>query len=285
MAEFGDRHPVRGLPPGVWEGRLSDALDRHDHVALRDALTELCAEIGGQFEEVHRRSSAATLDRLVEHARRLLGSEPTDSEQLEAELDRERRLWARFRRRYRHTFVPPELRPFLDSCGVFLGPTSGGVQFPGFEKYAGSCVEGTPHAVTLFRRSGEPGGDETPANFFATFDPGAGRFTVERCYRTGLPRGAGELCIHEQLESLLGEAPGAMRQLVFDNVQNRATYDAHVAVIEGSTALRDGVRWVDTPLGRLGERVLRRAGFGVAGVRPTLDTFDCLDLGLEVSGG
>ncbi len=276
-----ERDPVCGRPPEDWAGDLTAALDRHDHGVLARVLTELQREIQGQAVEVTLRATGATLDLLVEQARRILSAEPTEFEALEVELDEERRLWKRFREQYRDTFVPPELHPFLDSCCVLLAPQSGGVQFPGFSKLAGISRGAVEHAVTLFAREVGAGEGDTPANFFGTLDRRQGRFTVDRCYRTFLPRGAGEACIAEQLAALLDE-PRQLRELVFDNVQNRATYRAHVAVGEAGPRLREGVAWDRSPLGRLGGRVLARLDLGVTAARPRLDAFGFLDLGLEV---
>lgn len=276
-----ERDTVRGRSPEAWSADLTRALDRRDHESLRRVLARLQREICGQAEEVTRRSAGPTLDLLVEQARRILGSEPTDSEELEGELDEERRLWARFRERYRTTFVPAELHPFLDSCCAFLGPLDDGVQFPGFQKLGGVARGGVDHAVTLFARRDGPVEGETPANFFGTLDRRRGRFTVDRCYRTFLPRGAGELCIHEQLASLLDD-PVELRELVFDNVQNTATYEAHVVVGDGGVRVREGVGWQETPLGRLGGRILSRTGRTVIRAHPRLDAFGFLDLGLEI---
>ncbi len=271
-----------GLTPEHWRRSLDEALAAGDPAGLRQALVALRAEIRSQSEELARRERAPGLDRLVEQARRLLATEPTEGERLEAELADERALWARFRERYRDTFVPADLQPFLDCCAAFLDRSSEGVQFDGFDKYAGRVDGATRLAVTLFRRSGEPAEGETPANFFARYEPRAGRLVVERCYRTSLPRGAGELVLDEQLRALVSE-PAGLRALVFDNVQNRATYDAHVCRSGGDAALRDGVPWDASPLGRLGGRLLGRSGVTIDRAEPSLDGFGFLDLVLVVA--
>ena len=125
------RPPDFGKRPEVWRQTLVEALDRRDHRAVSRALASLRAEIRAQDEEVDDLEPEAGLDRLVEQARRLLGAEPTVAERLEQELSRERALWATFRKRYRDTFVPDDLQPFLDSCAAFVSPASDGVQFDG----------------------------------------------------------------------------------------------------------------------------------------------------------
>jgi hypothetical protein len=285
MIEGGQSRPADfGRRPENWRRILGEALDGRDHEGVRQALVLLRAEIRAQDEELECREREAGLDRLVEQARRLLGAEPTAAERLEQELSRERALWATFRERYRDVFVPADLQPFLDSCAAFLAPARGGVQYDGCDKYVGRIDGRSPQIVTLFRPAGEEHVDETPANFFARHEPASGRLTVERCYRTFLPRGAGEAVIHEQLTALVA-APADLRELVFDNVQNRATYDAHVDRVETGTVVRPGVSWDASPLGRLAGRVLARSGRVVDGAVPRLDGFGFLDLVLSVRPG
>ena len=266
-----DSSGVYGFAPEQWEQALDRALESHDHRLLRLTLGALRSEIGDQAETVMGHASAPHVDRLVEQARRLLSSEPTAMQSLEDELDRERRVWAGFRERYRQVFVPERLHPFLESCGLFLRPVDGGAQFRGFAKYVATSEE---EAITLYLDDGEG----TPPNFFSAYDANRGRFVVLRAYRTSLPRGAGKSCILEHLEQL-APSPGDLRELVYDNVQNRATYRAHVEQVGGARRLRDGVGTDDTPLGRLTGRILADRGQRVTDVRPVLDGFGFLDLG------
>lgn len=263
---------VYGRAPAEWESVFTDALHQHAHAALRTALGVLSREIQEQTSSVEERAEGPRLERLVEQARRVLRAEPTQLEALEGELDRERAVWARYRKRYREAFVPTALQPYLDSCAVFVQPCAEGVQFPGFDKYRGWSVR-TGEAVTLFAGSG--GG--TPPNFFSRYEAHGDRFVIERAYRTSLPRGAGMDCILEHLDALVAADRGPA-ELVFDNVKNSATFATHVEVRDGVPHLRSGVGVTDSPLGRLGQRLLQRRHRTVVGVRPTLDAYGFLDL-------
>ncbi len=268
---------VYGRAPSEWEDVLTDALRERAHEDMRAALGALGREIQEQTSSVERRAEAPRLERLVEQARRLTRSEPTQLEALEGELDHERVLWASYRERYREAFVPARLQPYLDSCAVFVQPCTDGAQFSGFDKYRGWSAR-SGEAVTLFAGPG----DGTPPNFFSRYERRPDRFVVERAYRTTLPRGAGMDCILEHLDVLVPPDRGPA-ELVFDNVKNSATFDAHVEVVDGAPRLRTGVTGADSPLGRLGQRLLERRGRAVAGVRPTLDAYGFLDLTL-ISG-
>jgi len=270
-----------GLAADDWDRDLQAALDGRDHGTLHRLLGELHREMDQEADAVLRHAEGPHLDRLVEQARRLVTAAPTQQEALEDELTRERRLWAGFRQRYRDTFLPTELHPFVESSGLFLEPAAGGVQFEGFEKYAAHGDGATREAVTLFRRSDDSAARGTPANFFSAFEAATGRFTVARAYRTILPRGAGQACIAEHLAWLVPD-PGALRQLMFDNVQHSATYAALVDVSGVEACLRPDVDAQECPLGRLGGRLVAGMGLRVAGLRPALDGFGFLDLVLEL---
>lgn len=263
---------VFGRAPSEWEDVFTDALRDHAHADLRRALRALGGEIQEQTSSVEQRAEGPRLERLVEQARRVLRSEPTDLEALEDELAHERVLWTRYRRRYREAFIPSSLRPYLDSCGVFVQPCADGVQFDGFDKYRGWSAR-SGEAVTLFSGPGEA----TPPNFFSRYEARHDRFVVERAYRTTLPRGAGSACILEHLAAVV-PADGGPAELVFDNVKNSATFDAHVVDGVDGPSLRPAVPWQDSPLGRLGQRLLQRRGRTITDVRPTLDAFRFLDL-------
>lgn len=275
MEDDAEQTGTFGRAPSQWEQAFARALDTHDHVAVRAALRDLRTELTAQTDRIQRLEGTPGLDRLMEQARRLLRAEPTATEALEIEQAAERRLWAGYRERYRQTFVPEVLHPFLGSCGLFLRPVSErGAQYPGFDKYTGlSATE----AVTLFLG----GGGGTPPNFFSSFDPHSGTFVVERAYRTQLPRGSGATVIAEHVAQLV-PAPADLAALVFENVQNPATYAAHVDTSGEQPRLRDGIGPADSPLGRLGQRILTSRGQLLAAAQPTLDAFGFLDLRLTV---
>jgi len=267
-----------------WERRLGEALARGDHAELKSALLEMRAEMRSEVGELGRFGRAPFLDRLAEHTRRLLRSEPTDLEALEDELSAERDTWAGFRRRYRTAFVPEDLHPFLRSCGVFISPDPEGVQFEGFDKYCGLGQGPRREAITLFVRSGEPAEDEegyVPPNFFSYYDEAHRDFEVRRSYRTVLPRGGGTDCIVEQVERLVRE-PGELEQFGFDDVQNRPTYRAYVREADGDSELGELPGIDTTPLGRCAVRVLGRLGLEPVEELPALDPFGVLDLSFAV---
>jgi hypothetical protein len=281
-----EHRPAHGKAPREWEEELRNALDRRDHAQLKQALKALGGELGSESQLLNQIGRAPLLDRLVEQARRLLHSAPTGEEALEKELTRERQLWADYRQRYRKCFVPAELRPFLNSSALFVSPSTMGVQYDGFEKYSGHS-RGTPReAITLFYNATTDEATQdsatTPANVFTSFDEQSGRFVVQRVYRTDLPRNAGRDCILEHISLLI---PGItdLRELVFDNVQNRKTYDAHVITDRnGVFRLRQNVALDHTPLGRFGLRILTSLSLKVASILPVLDGFGFLDLHLIV---
>jgi hypothetical protein len=275
-----------GAAPQHWEQALLDALALGDPVRLKQALASLRSELGSQTQLLNRMDRAPMLDHLVEHARRLLRSAPTEQEALERELAQERRLWAAFRERYRERFVPPELRPFLRSSSLLVSPSTAGVQYAGFEKYTGHSNGPHREAMTLFHKTkvDETAQDKTaiPANIFTSFTENNGRFTVYRVYKTDLPRNAGKDCILEHI-ALLSPDLSALKELVFDNVQNSKTYDAHVIRDRNRVCrLREDVGIDQTPLGRFSQRILSDLGLKAASIRPVLDSFGFMDLYLKV---
>jgi hypothetical protein len=284
MSGDGDTSGVFGRAVEEWDGRLVEALEAGDHDGLRALLGELREEMGIESVTVERHQRGPHLDRLVEQARRLLETDHTELEEFEGELAGERRLWADFRRRYRQTFVPAAIHRYMESSALFLRPSEEGALFDGFDKYAG-CGEGASReAVTLFVRRGVGEGTDpsTPANFFSLFEADRGRFTVQRAYRTELPRGAGRACLAEHLAWLVPE-PAGLRELVWDNVQNSATYQALVDCSGGPARVRADAAGVgELPLGRCSQRLIAGLGLRVVRMRPLLDGFGFLDLVLEI---
>jgi hypothetical protein len=269
-----------GYSADEWADRLGAALDRGDHDELRGLITEMRGEMRGEARHLSRHGRAPLLERLTEHARRLLSSDPTEIEALEAELVEERRILRDFKSRYTGSYLPAVLRPFLESCCVFVGPTEGGAQFDGFDKYGGQTVGRRREAVTLYTRSEAGAGEDAdyvPPNFFSAFDGAYGEFVVRRAYRTVLPRGAGTECILEHVRELVPDL-GDLRRVRIDDVQNRPTYDAHVSTAEGARRLRKSAEAEHTPLGRLSTRILERLGLAVESMDAHLDGFGVLDL-------
>ncbi len=279
MHDPAGRSGVYGRAPDEWEQVLRSALDSGEPARVRSTLCALADEIGAQTDRVDRHAAEPVVDRLVEQARRLIRGAPTTEEALQQELGAERQLWAGFRERYRETFVPPPLRPFLGSCCLFVAPAETPPTFEGFDKFHGHASGRCAEAVTLFLDHGATAGGppDTPPNFFSAFHAATGQFVVLRAYRTSLPRGAGAACILEHLHALIPD-PGALKELIFDNVQNTASYRAHVGERGGVASLRGGVGVHDSPLGRLGARLLAELGLQATGVRPALDGFGFLDL-------
>ncbi len=277
---------AHGLLPEEWEHRLLDALNRGNPKELKQALCTLRAEMQDESSLSSKMDRAPTLDRLVEHTRRLLGAEPTREQALEQELKKERSLWADYRARYRESFVPIELHSFLKSSPIFLSPTSTGIQYDGFEKYAGHSLGTKREAITLFTKQGTDKEDSQnatpPANTLTSFDEVTGRYTIHRVYRTSLPKKAGKACILEHISLLIPNLQQLL-ELVFDNVQNRKTYDAHViSEQKGDRCLRSLVRPEDSPLWRFGLSILKSLDLKAGPVRPALDGFGFLDLHLTV---
>jgi hypothetical protein len=281
-----EQQSAYGEAPRQWEQALIDALDLRDHARLKQTLASLRTELGSQVRLLDRMDRAPVLDHLVEHARRLLRSAPTQQEALERELAQERRLWAAFRERYREHFVPAALRPFLASSSLFVCPSTTGVQYDGFEKYTGHSNGFLREAMTLFHKipTGETVGEKlaTPPNIVTCFDEHNSRFVVYRVYKTDLPRNAGKDCILEQIALLIPDL-SSLRELVFDNVQNSKTYETHV-IREGNgiRRLRENVDIDQTPLGRFALRILSDLELKAASIRPVLDSFGFLDLHLKV---
>ncbi len=275
-----------GAAPQHWEQALLDGLELGDPVRLKQTLASLRSELGSQAQLLNRMDRAPVLNHLVEHARRLLRSAPTAQEALERELARERRLWADFRERYREHFVPPELHPFLGSVSLFVSPSTAGVQYAGFEKYTGHSNGPHREAMTLFHKTNVDGTTRDrpaiPANFFTSFNENNGCFMVYRMYKTDLPRNAGKDCVLEHIALLIPDL-SALQALVFDNVQNSKTYDAHVIRDRnGVCRLRENVAIDRTPLGRFSLRILSDLGLKATAIRPVLDSFGFMDLHLKV---
>jgi hypothetical protein len=281
-----ERHRAHGRAPAEWEKEFLDALDLRDHGRLKQALKALREELGSETRLLNQMTRDPVLDRLIEQARRLIRSAPTEEEVLERELTRERQLWTAYRQRYREHFIPAELRPFLKSSAIFISPSTTGIQYAGFEKYSGHS-QGTPReAITLFYNltvdETARDGAAIPANVFTSFNEHSGRFVVQRVYKTDLPRNAGRDCILEHISLLIPEITD-LRELVFDNVQNRKTYNAHVITDRnGVSRLRQNVSLDHTPLGRFGLRILTSLGLKAASVLPVLDGFSFMDLHLIV---
>ncbi len=275
-----------GLAPDQWETRFTRALDSHDHARLRKLLDELRSEIRTETGLLHQGDSRPILHRLVEQTRRLLRAEPGTLESLESELEQERDLWSDYRKRYRNSFIPSHLHPYLKSCSVFLAPSRKGVQYRGFDKYTGHRSGRLGEAITLFSPdspacSGK-GWTGTPPNFFSSFKRQTGEFIVLRAFRTGLPRGSGLACIMEHVRTLVPE-PGMLERITFDNVQNRPTYEACVASEGNGPRPIPGARALDTPLGRLGKRILDELSIPLHRIHTSLDPYGMLDLTLFVS--
>ncbi|MBW2277828.1 MAG: hypothetical protein JRF63_10070 [Deltaproteobacteria bacterium] len=280
----GDGDGAFGQSVTEWERRLTGALERGDHAELKQTLLTMRTEMRCEAGELGRFGRAPFLDRLSEHTRRLLRSEPTDIEALETELAAERKAWAGFRRRFRATFVPEDLHPFLRSCGVFISPDRDGVQFDGFDKYSGLARGPRREAITLFVRNGEPPDDEegyVPPNFFSFYNEAHCDFEVRRAYRTVLPKGSGTDCILEHVERLVPDI-GELEQFGFEDVQNRPTYGAYVEDLDGDLRLRDLPGIDATPLGRVAIRVLAKLGLELNEELPNLDPYDVLDLSFSV---
>jgi hypothetical protein len=281
-----NRQASHGYAPAHWEKEFRAALDLRDHERLKQALKALRGELGNLALLLNQMDRAPVLDRLVEHARRLIRTTPTEAEALENELTQERQLWADYRERYRDQFIPAMLRPFLRSSAVFVSPSTIGVQYEGFKKYSGHSSGTAREAITLFYKVNVDetvgGKAPTPANIFTSFNENNGRFVVRRVYKTDLPRDAGRACILEHISLLLPDTT-QLRELIFDNVQNRKTYDAHVIVAEnGGFQLRQNVDIEHTPLGRFGLRILTSLGLKAASIRPILDGYGFMDLHLIV---
>jgi hypothetical protein len=268
------------IDPREWERRLVWAVEAGDRAGLHRALGELRRELDVEEDLVIALQREPLLERLVEHARRLVSTDPTDEEALVAELIEERRLWSSYRERYRERFVPPALLPLLDGCAAFIRPAPDGVQYEGFEKYAGQTDGRRREAATLFVPTGEQAG-APPPNFFGAFDESYGRLVVRRCYRTVLPPGAGTACMIEQVRALVPTIT-QLEALAFENVQNRATYAAHVTGLGDTRRLREGVGIGDSPLGRLAARIFAGCGLAPGAPRPRLDTYGILDLEFPV---
>ena len=273
----GDRE--YGRLPEQWEEVLSTALERGERAELEALLLELRKEMRDERDALARREAGPFLDRLMEHARGLLTSEPTETEALRMELSQERSRWAAYRQRYRDAFVPMELHPFLKSCGVFLRPVTDGVQYPDFQKYSG-CSDGqVREAVTLFWRPQQE--SEGIPHYFSSFDHDGGTCVVYRAYRFGMPRGSGAECILELIRTQVPDLT-KLRFLKLDNVEERVTYDAHVAIENGVPTLRPNVEASGSPLGRLAQRLLDRLGLKMKSYKAFVDDYGFLDLLFEV---
>ncbi len=268
------------LEPQEWDRSLQEALDSGNRDALHDALGRLRRELDLEEDLVIGFQRRPLTDRLLEQARRLVQVAPTEQEALMEELIAERKLWSEYRQRYRESFVPSELQPFLDGCAAFIRPVEDGIQYDGFEKYTGHTKGRHREAATLFVPIGDKEG-EAPPNFFSNFEEARGRFQVRRCYRTVLPRGGGTACMIEQVRTLVPN-PADLRALAFNNVQNRSTYDAYVDNPGEERRLRDRVEIGDSPLGRLASRIFVGCGLTPGMPQPSLDTYGILDLEFPV---
>ncbi len=268
------------VEPQEWGRSLQEALESGDRDALHEVLGRLRRELDLEEDLVIDIRRSPFTDRLIEQARRLVQATPTEQEKLVDELISERKLWSEYRQRYRESFVPAKLQPFLDGCAAFIRPAEDGVRYEGFEKYAGQTEGRQREAATLFVPIGDKA-KEAPPNFFSNFEEARGRLQVRRCYRTVLPRGAGTACMVEQVRALV-PTPANLRALAFDNVQNRATYAAYVDNHGEERRLRETVDIGDSPLGRLASRILIECGLTPDVPRPCLDTYGILDLEFPV---
>ena len=278
------RHLSFGRTPREWEEAMQTVLDARDHSLLRQHLELLQRELDAQGKHLRGLEDAPLLDRLIEQGRRIFQAERTEVEELETEQSQERSLWRQFRERYRDTFVPPRLKPFLKSSSVFVHPSQEGVQYPGFDKFMGWRSGSQGEIVTLFLRTSEiPEKPESvPPNFFSTYDRKRASFVIERAFRTDLPKGAGGACLVEQIQTLVLDAGNALKTLRWERIQNTPTIAAYVHQGEEGAVLVDGNVGVDaTPLGKVGQKILAALGYRVVTIRPKLDAFGFLDLELQ----
>ncbi len=274
-----------GFSPDEWRSRLTEALSKGDFASLQSALDEFGGEIKDECRAVSKFDNSPFIDRLVEQARKLVSSEPTDTERLRDELKSERRLWAEFRQQYRETFVPDCLHPYLVDLAVFLAPSADGPIYKGFDKYSG-CKDGNRvEAVTLFDphrvdEAGETGAP--PPNFYTSYIKRERHFIVHRAYRSELPRGSGEACLFEHIKFMAGSPP-KLDGLSFENVQNSETYNIFVVTEEGDTRESVNPDVNDAPLVRLGRRLMARIGITDLDVRVALDSYGFMDLHLSIA--
>ncbi|MBN1946887.1 MAG: hypothetical protein JW797_14535 [Bradymonadales bacterium] len=287
--QTGRPQALYGRQPGQWEQILCQVLDERDHERLFELLNGLQGEVCAQAGHLEAFDKGPFLGRLVEQGRRLLSASPTDTELLEAEQAQERALWCSYRQRYREAFIPGEIHAYLKSCGAFVRPSAGGVQFEGFDKYMGHTTGPQREVVTLFTRRQdrtEPAdAAESPPNFFSTYDRKQGRFIIGRAFRTSLPPGSGQAVLVEQVRTLLCEPGDRLAELVWDQVTNQPTYDALVAREGDRCRVNPEGRWQETPLGRVGARLIEALGGTVERAEAILDPFGFLDLVLVVGKG
>lgn len=278
-----------GLAPSEWEARLLSALQSRDHDNAKETLLALRREMTEEEASVQSFEKEPLISRLTEHTRRLLSTALTDAESLELELEVERSIWSDYRKRYRNSFVPTVLHPFLKSCALFLEQSTEKPQFSKYVKYFGATDSKSKaqrlEAVTLFAPLADRNYDElspvTPPNFFSEFDNVTGQFVVKRAYRTHLPKGAGTECILEHIRAIVSK-PEKLRTLAFDNVKNSATYNVFVTQSDSAPTLNPRPAEDRAPLVRVAKKILKELGLEPAAPTATLDTFGFLDLSVPV---
>lgn len=284
MSKFKEPAGVFGYSPEQWREHLSQCLESGDFAGLKEILVRFGDEIQSETTVISQHLHSPLFDRLVEQARRLVQSEPTDLELLSDELTSERKLWADFRRKYRETFVPESLHPYLDDLAVFVAPSVESPVYDGFDKYTGYGQGRKSEAVTLFDPHRDPAcnrGFELVPNFFTAYNHEERRFIIHRAYRRDLPQGAGEECLFEHM-TVFTEGSLRLAKLTVENVQNAATYAVFVSDQEGQKTVVEDPKIDNAPLVRLGNRLIERFGGTVNDVSVNLDSYGFLDLHMGV---
>lgn len=271
------RLTIMGREAAEWEQMLTHAMKNRDYHTMRSIILDLGNELMEQRDAVRKIQDHPALDHIVEWARRLVNTEPTDLESIEAELETEAYLWNTFQHRYRETFIPDELHPYIRCTPVMVSPDETGVQYQGFQKFSGVNEGACSEAVTLFHNPAGPTGNAP--NFFTRYKRRGNKVVIARAYRIGLPPGSGTNCIKEHITRLC-DNPRRIQQIYIDNIQNSATYNTCVERTNSQQQwkARENANPVKTPLGKLATRLAQSCGLIISSVQMSLDEYGFLDL-------
>jgi hypothetical protein len=274
---------VAGLTPAVWRTRLEQAVSDPD--ALAGRLRELEEEIRNEHSFLESIPSPdGLLERVLDF---FLDTEDHDYERLSrkiaAELRHEKQVFKRYR-----GWKPGE--DWEDRLFLYLKDFPGeveadpqGVQFPGFDKYAGrNSGRSTRESYVLFLNRRFPGRD--PANFHVLFRERTGELVIKRVYKKELPRyegrsSAARAVLAEMIKEVVPDL-SLIREFDIDNAANRETRQALLA---GDAQNNNDVRPEETPLGYLMKQLAIELGLTPGEFRYHIMPFEMIriELGMK----
>jgi hypothetical protein len=278
-----DAEAAAGLTPAMWRTRLEQAASDPD--ALAQQLRELKREIRNEHSFLE---SIPSPDGLLERVLSFFqDKEDHDYQRLGRRIEEELRHEKQVVKRYRG-WKPGEdwedrLFLYLKDFAGEVKPDPDGVQFPGFDKFAGHNIgRFTRESYVLFLNQRFPGRE--PANFHVMFRERTGELVIKRVYKKELPRyegrsSAARAVLAEMIKGIVPDL-SRIREFDIDNAANRETRQVLLAADSQDAAL---AQLEQTPLGYLMKQLALELGLTPGAFRYHLMPFDMIriELGMK----